>query len=350
MLPSDIADFSSIIDVRTPAEYEESHIPHALNFPVLKNTERQLVGTLYKKSSFNGKKMGTVYILQNILTHFSEYFIHQNNNWNALVYCWRGGNRSHALATVLKNIGWKVEKLEGGYKNYRQWVRHGLENSKNFNFFYVTVCGLTGSGKSVVLQQLKKNGEQVIDLEALANHRGSHFGILGKQPSQKMFENLIWEKIELFKNNKPVFVEAESRKIGNLTIPLQLLIALRNGHCIELQCTLEERIQFLINEYPQLLKNEKLFLNACQKIRYFIGNTYTDECINFYKSQQYHSLLEILLTQFYDPCYKRAMQKNMKKFYNTHKIYLNPNNDSELSVVTEAIIQFLNKNPLLIEY
>jgi tRNA 2-selenouridine synthase len=236
-----LSGFDEVIDVRSEGEYAEDHIPGAVNCPVLDNAERVLVGTIYKqRSSFDAKKIGAALVSANISRHLRERFAERPREWRPLVYCWRGGGRSGALAHVLAQVGWRVGQLEGGYKAYRRAVMADLETLPHA-FQWRVVCGMTGTGKSRLLRALADRGEQVLDLEALAAHRGSILGNLPDepQPTQKMFDSLVRHALARFDRDRPVFVEAESRKIGRLRVPEALIEAMWRSECLVLDAPIE---------------------------------------------------------------------------------------------------------------
>ena len=228
--------FDAIIDVRSPAEFALDHIPGAINFPVLNNEERVKIGTLYKQvSPFAAKKLGAAIVSRNIAQHLEQSFLDFPREWRPLLYCWRGGERSGAFTHVLNRIGWKAMRLEGGYQGFRRVVIDDLDlAAKQFQF--QVICGMTGSGKTRILHELKVLGAQVLDLEGLAIHRGS---VLGNepdidQPSQKGFETALWNALHDLDPNKPVFIESESKKVGGVHVPDALMEKIRHGRCIEL--------------------------------------------------------------------------------------------------------------------
>ena len=225
------SSFDEIIDVRTPAEYAEDHIPGAINCPVLSNEERVIVGTMYKQASpFDAKKVGAALIAKKIASYIETEFKDKSKNWNPLIYCWRGGKRSGSMTHILRQIGWNAQILDGGYKSYRKEVVTKL-NTLPQQFNYMVITGQTGSAKSRVLEKLNQLGAQVLDLEQLAIHKGSVLGNIPNipQPSQKMFETKLTQALEKFDANKIVFVEAESRKIGSLHVPAVLLETMRKS-------------------------------------------------------------------------------------------------------------------------
>src|SRR3989442_2369856 len=249
--------FDEVIAVRSTAEFALDHVPEAVNCPVLDDAERAHVGTLYKQvSPFDAKKAGAALVSKNIARHIEERFRGRGRGWRPLVYCWRGGQRSAAMTHVLREVGWDAATLEGGYRAYRREVMAQLE-ALPVRFRFRVVCGATGSGKSRLLAALAAQGAQVLDLERLACHRGSVLGDLPgePQPSQKMFDSLVWSALRRLDPERPGFVEAESKKIGQLQVSAKLLERMREGECLRLEAPVPERVRFLIAEYRHFLEN-----------------------------------------------------------------------------------------------
>ena len=211
--------FDQIIDVRSPSEYKLDHIPNSINLPVLSDNERDIVGKVYKKSSFEARKLGSIFITKNISKHLKKSLYDKPNNYQALIYCWRGGKRSNSLSKVFSSIGWKNYVLSGGYKSYRNNVINDLDKLSE-NLKIIILSGYTGLGKTEIIEILNKKGLQTLNLEKLACHRGSLLGKINnlEQPTQPFFESKILEKIKTFNFNKSIIIEAESSKIGNLLI------------------------------------------------------------------------------------------------------------------------------------
>ena len=235
---SQLGEFDEIIDVRTPAEFAEDHIPGAINCPVLSDEERITVGTLYKQvSPFEARKAGAALVAKNIAHHLQTRFHDRPKSWRPLIYCWRGGQRSGAMSIILSQVGWAAHKLEGGYKTYRRDVLEKLEALPQ-SFTFRVICGPTGSGKSRLLNALAESGQQVLDLEMLAKHRGSVLGKLPEQaqPSQKWFDSALLQAMQSLDPARPVFVEAESNKIGQITLPPALITAMHASVCLLLGC------------------------------------------------------------------------------------------------------------------
>jgi tRNA 2-selenouridine synthase len=254
---SQLGEFDEIIDVRTPDEYAEDHIPGAINCPVLSNEERIVVGTLYtQKSPFEARKVGAALVAKNIAHHLETRFHDHPKSWCPLIYCWRGGQRSGAMSIILGQVGWAAHKLEGGYKTYRRNVLDQLETLPQQFKFHV-ICGATGSGKSRLIAALHASGQQVLDLEGLAQHRGSVLGGIPHQPqpTQKRFETLLLAELAKMDTSRPVYVESESNKIGRLRLPPALLDAMHGGECVLLEMTLDLRVNLLLRDYPHYLQH-----------------------------------------------------------------------------------------------
>src|SRR6185295_12138376 len=232
-------------------EFAEDHVPGAISCPVLDNDERARVGTIYKQSSpFEAKKVGAALVARNIALHIDNQFRQKPRDWRPLVYCWRGGKRSGAMAHVLREVGWDAKALEGGYKAYRRHVVDSLATLPA-QFTFRVVHGVTGSGKSRLLRALRAAGAQVLDLEDLAAHRGSVLGTLPErpQPSQKMFESLLLKELLSFDSKKEIFVEGESKKIGQLQVPEALIGRMRASECMLLKADTATRVALLMDEY-----------------------------------------------------------------------------------------------------
>jgi tRNA 2-selenouridine synthase len=260
--------FDEIVDVRTPLEFAEDHIPGAINAPVLSNEERVIVGTMYKQvSPFEATRVGAAMVARNIAQHLETTFAGRPRNWRPLIYCWRGGKRSGSMTTWLNLIGWQARQLDGGYKAYRGSVLETLKRLPG-QFDYVVLTGHTGSGKTRLLQALREAGAQVLDLEALACHRGSLLGALPDrpQPAQKAFDTALVSVLSRFDVQRPVFVEAESRRIGAITLPQTLLERFHGGACVEVEATHADRITFLLQDYAHLFDNPDSFRHQLDRL------------------------------------------------------------------------------------
>ncbi len=307
-----LSEFDEIIDVRSENEYAEDHIPGAINCPVLDNVQRAQVGTLHKQTSaFEAKKVGAALVSINIAHHLEERFHDRPRTWRPLVYCWRGGNRSGALAHVLHQIGWRAAQLEGGYKSYRRTVVADLVTLP-LKFSWRVICGLTGTGKSRLLRALMTRGAQVLDLEALAAHRGSVLGDLpdAPQPSQKMFDSLVWDELRNFSSKQPVFVEAESKKIGNLRVPETLIAAMWQSQSIRLEAPVPVRTALLKDEYVHFLNSPAVLIEKLECLTALYGHSTIVHWKKLALARQWEALIEELLINHYDPAYTRSTLKH----------------------------------------
>lgn len=305
-------NFDAVIDVRSPSEFAEDHLPGALNFPVLNDAERTSVGTRYKQvSAFDAKKMGAAIVARNIAAHIDNTFSGHPKKWKPLIYCWRGGSRSGAMAHVLRGIGWPALQLEGGYKAWRGQVLRDLENLPE-KFNYKVICGRTGSGKSRLLDALTENGQQVLDLERLAAHKGSVLGDLPDepQPAQKKFESGIWEALSNFDAGRPVYVEAESKKVGSLRVPESLIQCMRTSPCYDLTTSNGLRVQLLREEYIHLIINRDLLFSKLDCLKPLHSNDRIEMWKSLAGDHRWDEFVADMLDHHYDPAYNRSMFKN----------------------------------------
>jgi tRNA 2-selenouridine synthase len=304
--------FDEVIDVRSPGEFSLDHVPDAVNCPVLDDAERARVGTIYAQvSPFDARKTGAALVSRNIARHIDERFHGRGRTWRPLVYCWRGGQRSASMAHVLREVGWDAATLEGGYRAYRREVLSQLDRLPQRYRFRV-LCGATGSGKSRLLEALAARGAQVLDLERLACHRGSLLGDLPgePQPTQKMFDSLLWKALGGFDPGKPVYVEAESKKIGQIQVPAALLARMREGECLRLEMPVAERVRFLIAEYKHFLTQPAGLKEKLRCLRAHYGSDVVGRWLDQADSCAWPDLVADLLHTHYDPSYLRATTRN----------------------------------------
>ncbi|HXA48285.1 MAG TPA: tRNA 2-selenouridine(34) synthase MnmH [Burkholderiaceae bacterium] len=316
--------FDTIIDVRSPAEFAEDHLPGAINCPVLDDEERIRVGTLYKQvNAFEAKKVGAALVARNIAQHIEAHFLEHGRDWKPLVYCWRGGNRSGAMAHILARIGWPVAQIEGGYKEYRRHVSAALAQLPQ-HFSYRVICGTTGSGKSRLLQTLAAVGAQVLDLEQLAAHRGSILGGLPStpQPSQKAFESSIWQALNQFDSKRPVFIESESKKVGNLRVPDALMESMRASTCVSLSLSLPDRVALLTQDYAHFVANPAILHTQLNCLLSLHGREKIQSWQALVTSGQMDKLVEVLLCEHYDPAYTRSISRNFPQFPQARQLML----------------------------
>jgi tRNA 2-selenouridine synthase len=309
-------EFDEIIDARTPAEFDEDRIPGALNCPVLDNAQRATIGTIYKqRSAFEARRLGAAMVAENIARHLYAHFQNRPKDWRPLVYCWRGGQRSGAFVTWLRLVGWDACQLEGGYKSWRRQVVAELAALAHRLSFRV-VCGATGSGKTRVLEALATLGAQVLDLEALAVHKGSVLGAVPgqPQPTQKWFETGLYQRLRTFDPARPVYVEAESRKIGRIHVPDALIARIRAAPCVVIEAGREARLEFLVRDYAYLGDDldDLQHRIACLK-----GLQSNETLARWQALAREHRLAELfaeLIDQHYDPLYQRSQNRNFVRF------------------------------------
>ncbi|HEX4880502.1 MAG TPA: tRNA 2-selenouridine(34) synthase MnmH [Limnobacter sp.] len=317
-------DFSEIIDVRSPAEFEEDHIPGAINCPVLSNEERITVGTLYKQvSPFEAKKVGAALVAKNIAHHLQTRFQQHDKGWKPLVYCWRGGSRSGAMTHILRQVGWQASQLQGGYKVFRAHVLAQLSDLPKL-FAYQVLCGETGSAKSRVLEAMARQGAQVLDLESLACHKGSVLGVLPNrpQPSQKWFETQVWHTLRNMDPSRPVWVEAESKKIGSLRVPEALFDTMtRQGHVVRLDVPVSARVEFLLRDYSYFLKDPASLQTQLGYLSSLHGHAVIARWTDLAQQGAWPTLVEELLTQHYDPAYRKSTPRNLQGLSNAHTVH-----------------------------
>jgi tRNA 2-selenouridine synthase len=335
-----LRDFDELIDVRSPSEFNEDHIPGAISCPVLNDEERAHVGTVYKQvSSFEAKRIGAALIARNIAHHIETRFIQKKKNWRPLVYCWRGGKRSEALMHVLKQIGWDAARLEGGYKSYRAAVITALEELPPHLGFRV-ICGPTGSGKSRLLQALSGLGAQVLDLEKLAAHRGSVLGALPDepQPTQKMFESRAWQQLQRFDPKRPVYVEAESKKIGNVRVPDTLLAAMWSSACIRLEADTALRTLLLKEEYLHFLQDPAVLHQKLEILAARYGHETLSRWKQYSSNGLWDTLVVELIEQHYDPAYGKSTARHYAHYQDALIVPITSPDDGELQRAAQTIL------------
>jgi tRNA 2-selenouridine synthase len=307
-----LAEFDTVIDARSEDEHAEDRLPGALNWPSLTNEERKLVGTEYKQvSPFVAQKRGAALVARNIARHIEREVLDKPKDWKPLVYCWRGGKRSGSLALVLGQIGFRVHLLEGGYKEYRRAVIAALEQEPQ-RFQYRVVCGPTGSGKSRLLQTLAAQGAQVLDLEQLANHRGSVLGLVpgSPQPGQKQFESRLWDQLRRFDPARPVFIESESKKVGDLRVPERLIECMRAAPCIRLELPHENRVKLLLQDYDFFVTDTDAFCERLDALRVLRGKEVVKAWQDAARAGRTEDVVRELLLRHYDPIYLQSIERN----------------------------------------
>ncbi|HXN15340.1 MAG TPA: tRNA 2-selenouridine(34) synthase MnmH [Usitatibacter sp.] len=311
---SELRAFDALLDARSPAEFAEDHLPGAINTPVLDDRERALVGTIYKEhSAFAAKRVGAPLVARNIARQIEAHFAARPRGWRALVYCWRGGGRSAAFVHVLRQVGWQALRLEGGYKAFRRQVVDDLESMPERYRLHV-VCGATGSGKSRLLEALSAHGAQVLDLEAHAAHRGSVLGELpdAPQPTQKSFETSLWSALSGFDPARPVYVESESKKVGNLRVPEALIAHMRGSRCFRLEAETRDRVALLLEDYAHFVARPEALAEKLDCLRPLHGAGRIDAWKAYLAQGAWEPLVKDLLESHYDPAYRRSLLRNYR--------------------------------------
>lgn len=343
--PAALTGFDAILDTRSPAEFAEDHVPGAVNCPVLDDAERARVGTDYKqRSPFEAKKLGAALVARNIARHIEASFMDKPRGWRPLVYCWRGGKRSGAMAHILREIGWDAKTLEGGYRAYRRYVVERLA-ALPASFDFRVIHGVTGSGKSRLLQSLRAAGAQVLDLEDLAAHRGSVLGNLPErpQPSQKLFESRLLAELEQLDPARPVFVEGESRKIGQVQVPEALITRMRASECVLLETAREARVALLLDEYRHFFADLPALNLQLDCLVALHGRERIGEWKAMAAKGEWPALVARLLEEHYDPAYKRSAPTNFPRLAQARRIKVASPEPAAFDAAARAILAAVNE-------
>lgn len=331
-----LGDYRDRIDVRSPSEFADDHIPGAASHPVLGDAERAHVGTTYTQvSAFDARRAGAALVARNIAAMLEGPFADRPRDWTPLIYCWRGGQRSRSLTHILNEIGWRAVQLDGGYRAYRRHVVARLQVLPQ-QYRYRVVCGLTGSGKSRLLAALATEGAQTLDLEALARHRGSLLGDVpgDPQPSQRAFESALVAWLEGLDPARPVYVESESRKIGALQLPDSLLAAIRAAQCIRVATPQALRIALLKEEYAHFLSDHAALAARFARLAPLHGRATIERWSAVAANGDWDALVGELLARHYDPTYTRAIARNFPRF--TDALVVIPSSVNETAFRTLA--------------
>ncbi|MEO0918641.1 MAG: tRNA 2-selenouridine(34) synthase MnmH [Pseudomonadota bacterium] len=299
------ASFDTIIDVRSPAEFAEDHVPGAINLPVLSDEERAHVGTVYVQDSpFKARKIGAALVAKNAAKHLEGPLAGMDGGWRPLVYCWRGGQRSGSFASILSQIGWRVETLTGGYQSYRRMVVNSLYE-RELPCEVILLDGNTGTAKTELLTRLPDLGVQTLDLEHMANHRGSALGGQGAQPSQKAFESRLSAALARLDPTRPVLVEAESSRVGRLNVPPRLFAAMRGARRVAVDAPVAARAHYLCRAYADLTQNPELLIERLSRLTRLQGHDRVRIWSRLATEGQYHALASALIEHHYDPSYAK---------------------------------------------
>jgi tRNA 2-selenouridine synthase len=333
--------YDAIIDVRSPSEYAEDRLPGALNLPVLDDAERARVGTIYVQvSPHEARKVGAAAVARNIAVHLDHFVRDKPREWKPLVYCWRGGQRSGSLATVLGQIGFRVHQLEGGYKAFRAVVRNELD-ALPARFDWRVLAGRTGSGKTRLLAALAAEGAQVLDLEGLARHRGSVLGGLPgePQPTQKAFDTALWHALTRLDPQRPVFVESESKRVGVLRMPDALIGAMReHGRCIRIEMPVQARERLLLEDYAFLTEDVDAFCTLLDALVDLQGKETVRRWQALARERHFDELLPDLMRRHYDPLYDRSIGKSFAHWQQSPLLRLEDGGQATLRAAARALL------------
>ena len=308
--------FDAIIDARSEDEWALDHLPGALNWPSLTNDERARIGTLYTQvSPFEARKAGAALVARNIAAHIERDVMDKPRTWQPLIYCWRGGQRSGSLAHVLGQIGLRIHVIDGGYKAFRKAMLDDLPRRVE-GLTWRVLCGPTGSGKTRLLHALQNAGAQTLDLEALASHRASVLGLVPgqPQPTQKHFEMRLWNALRALAPGRPVYVEAESKKVGDLAVPEPLIAAMRASECLTVQLPDDERVALLMEDYPYFVQDPDLFCERLTALTALRGRAVVEGWIASVRAGHVETVVRDLLTRHYDPGYAASTRRNFARF------------------------------------
>lgn len=336
-----LGEFDTVIDARSPAEYTLDRLPGAVNWPSLDDDERRAVGTVYKQvSAFEARKLGAAIVARNISRHIEHHVMERPREWQPLLYCWRGGHRSGALALVLGQVGFRVHLIEGGYKAWRAAVVASLDALVPALQLRV-LCGRTGSGKSRLLQALRDEGAQVLDLEDLACHRGSVLGVLPgqPQPSQKRFESLLWDALRAMDPRRPVFIESESRKIGDLRVPQSLLDRMHAGTCLHVELADPQRVQLLLDDYAYFQQDPEALCRQLDRLVELRGRAQVARWQELARRGELTAMVEELLSEHYDPMYLKSMRAHFTGFDEAPRILLASRHPDDLRAAARHLLQ-----------
>lgn len=336
-----LESFDAIIDARSPGEFALDHLPGARNWPSLNDQERITIGTMYKQvSAFEAKKRGAAMVARNAAQHIETHLLDTPKTWRPLLYCWRGGNRSGAQATILSAIGFRVNLLEGGYKAFRAaMVTDTLAQVARLRFR--VVAGPTGVGKTHILHALAKQGHQVLDLEALANHRSSVLGLHPgqTQPTQKHFEMRLWSALKVMDAEREVFIESESKRVGNVSVPEALILAMRASPCVRIDMPLPERVRLLLRDYDHFVTDSASFAQRLDTLVTLLGH----DTINAWKAAidagDTAGVVESLLSRHYDPRYFESMARNFVQYHNSPTLIVVNGEADTLAAAAQAVAQ-----------
>ena len=337
---ADLATTETIIDARSAAEFALDHIPESINCPVLNDDERVVVGTLYKqRGPFEARRVGGAMVAANLATHLRTVFADRPADWKPIVYCWRGGLRSGSMVQWLRLVGWDARQLGGGYKSFRRHVIDVIDE-RSPRLVLRVLCGPTGSAKTRVLQALAERGEQTLDLEAHAAHKGSVLGNLPgvSQPSQKQFETRVALDLERFDPARPVYVEAESRRIGRVDLPTPLLERMRASDCVELVASPQTRLAYLLRDYAYLGDDAETLAAKIASLHGLQSNETLARWQAEARAGDLAPLFDGLMREHYDPLYARSQNGNFLRLRDARRIDVERLEFVDMSTIADRIV------------
>jgi tRNA 2-selenouridine synthase len=332
--------FDVVIDARSPSEFALDHIPGAINCPVLNDEERRIVGTLYKQvGPFEARRVGGAMVAANLAIHLREKFADKPPKWRPLVYCWRGGLRSGSMVNWLRLVGWDAQQLAGGYKTYRHHVLAQLR-ALCPQLMLQVVVGATGSAKTRVLHALAQRGAQVVDLEALACHKGSLLGgIPGvHQPTQKHFDTLLCTQLEGLDLQRVVYVEGESARIGKVALPQLLVDTMRRASCIEVVASPDTRLEFLLRDYAYLGDDPQGLCTQLDRLKVMQGKETVARWQAWAMDGNLSELFAQLMAMHYDPLYIRSQTAHFAQWDQRLRVDASSLTPSGVDAVADAIL------------
>ncbi len=323
-----------IIDVRTPAEFSDGHITGALNIPIFSNEERAVVGTKYKQESRDTAIAKALEYIAEKTDHYLDELHKLVPSQEICIYCWRGGFRSEGMGHLFQTAGKKIYRLVGGYKAYRNYVL----DSFNTEYKLIVIGGMTGSGKTEILGEIGKTNKQMLDLEGIANHKGSAFGALGQadQPTTQQFENDLATQLTKFDPQKNIWLEDESRMIGRVKIPDDLFSQIRTATVIKVEVSKKNRISRLIKDYANFDKED--LINSITNISRRLGGLNTKLAIEAIEAEDYYIATDIIL-DYYDKTYTYGLEKREGQTVISLKL---ESNNAEINA--EKVIEFVKRN------
>jgi len=338
---TDRHDFDTIIDARSPSEFALDHIPGAVNCPVLDDEERRIVGTIYKQTgAFEARRVGGAMVAANLARHLREQWADKPADWRPMVYCWRGGLRSGSMVNWMRLVGWDARQLASGYKAFRHHVLEIIETVVPRLQLRV-ICGATGSAKTRVLEALAARGEQVLDLEHCASHKGSLLGGLPgvPQPSQKRFETLIATVLENLDLSRPLYVEGESARIGRVALPVPLVTRMRAAHCIEVEATPEARLDYLLRDYAYLADDRHALAETLGRLKEMQGKETVQRWQAWAEAGDLPPLFAELMALHYDPHYERSQARHFAAWPQRDRVAARDLTPEGIDAVADAIRQ-----------